>query len=71
MARFAANNPAKIAIVHADGASAAEYLRQRIRDRLGELDIPIVVAGAVITTHVGLGAIAVGVRRLEVERPVD
>ena len=71
VARFAANNPAKIAIVHADGASVAEYLRQRIRDRLGELDIPIVEAGAVITTHVGLGAIAVGVRRLEVERPVD
>jgi fatty acid-binding protein DegV len=71
VARFAANNPAKVAIAHADGIRAAQYLRQLLRSGLGELDIPIVEAGAVITTHVGLGAIAVGVRRLEVEGPVD
>ena len=71
VAGFAASNPAKVAIVHADGIRAAQYLQQLLRSGLGELDIPIVEAGAVITTHVGLGAIAVGVRRLEVKGPVD
>ena len=64
VARFAAGGPARFAIVHADGAEAAEYTRQRLRRLVGDQDIPIVEAGAVITTHVGLGTVAVGVHRV-------
>ncbi len=63
VARFAAEAPARVVIVHADGAQAAEYTRQHLRRLFAGLDIPIVAAGAVITTHVGLGTVAVGVRR--------
>jgi DegV family protein with EDD domain len=63
--RFASGNPARVAIVHVDSLEAARYVWQRLRLALGELDIPILEAGAVITTHVGLGAIAVGVQRIK------
>ncbi|HEY5529903.1 MAG TPA: DegV family protein [Thermoleophilia bacterium] len=66
VARFAAGAPVQVIIVHAGNLAAAEYARRRLRERLGDLDIPIVEAGAVITTHVGLGTIAIGVRRLEI-----
>ena len=65
VARFAAGEPARIAIVHADGLEAAEYTRERLRRLLGDQDIPIVDAGAVITTHVGLGTVSVGVQRIK------
>jgi DegV family protein with EDD domain len=68
VARFAADRRVRVAIAHADGVAAAEYVRQRLRQRLragfGEADIPVLQAGAVITTHVGLGAVAVAVQRL-------
>jgi DegV family protein with EDD domain len=64
VARFASDRPVRIAIAHADGSAAAQYLSQRLRDALGEVDISILEAGAVVTTHVGLGAIAVAVQRL-------
>jgi DegV family protein with EDD domain len=63
VARFAAGGPARLAIVHADGAQAAEYTRQHLRRLVGEQDIPILEAGAVITAHCGLGTVAVGVQR--------
>jgi fatty acid kinase fatty acid binding subunit len=69
VASFASGGPARIAIVHADGLAAAQYTRQRLGSALGDVDIPIVQAGPVITTHVGLGTIAVGVQRTKV--PVD
>jgi DegV family protein with EDD domain len=65
VARFAADAPVQVVIVHADDLAAAEYARRRLRERLGDLSIPIVEAGAVIAAHVGLGTIAVAVRRLE------
>jgi DegV family protein with EDD domain len=63
-ARFASGSPVRVAVVHADGLEAAQYVRQRLHSVLGELDIPILEAGAVITTHVGLGTVAVGVQRI-------
>lgn len=64
VARFAAGGPARLAICHADGLHDARYLQQRLRRFLGDLDIPILEAGAVITTHVGLGTVAVAVQRI-------
>lgn len=64
--RFAGDRPVRAAITHADGAAAAYYLWERLRAALGqEIDIPVVQAGAVITTHVGLGSVAVAVQRLD------
>jgi DegV family protein with EDD domain len=63
VARFAAGGPARVAIVHADGAQAAEYTRQHLRRLVGDQDFPILQAGAVITAHCGLGTVAVGVQR--------
>jgi fatty acid-binding protein DegV len=65
VARFASGSPVRVAIVHADGLEAAQYVWQRLHLVLGELDIPILEAGAVITTHVGLGTVAVGVQRIQ------
>jgi fatty acid-binding protein DegV len=65
VARFAGGGQARVAIVHADGAEAALYTQQRLTLLMGGLDIPILEAGAVITTHVGLGTVAVAVQRLE------
>jgi DegV family protein with EDD domain len=62
--RFASGGPVRVAIVHADGLEAARYMWQRLRSLLGNLDIPILPAGAVITTHVGLGTVAVAVQRV-------
>ncbi len=64
VARFAAGGPARLAICHADGLHDARYVQQRLKKHFGDLEIPIVEAGAVITTHVGLGTVAVGVRRI-------
>jgi DegV family protein with EDD domain len=71
VARFASGSPVRVAVVHADGLEAAQYVGQRLRSVLGELDIPILEAGAVITTHVGLGTIAVGVQRIKGPFPDD
>jgi DegV family protein with EDD domain len=66
--RFAAGNPARVAVVHADGVEAAQLVKARLTEALGDAlggqEIPIVPAGAVITTHVGLGTVAVAVQRL-------
>jgi DegV family protein with EDD domain len=64
VARFAAGGPARVAIAHADGPEAAQYLWYRLRLLLGDIDIPILEAGSVITAHVGLGAVAVAVQRI-------
>ncbi len=66
---FAAGHPVRAAVVHADGLEAAQTVRDRLTQALGDTlggnEIPIVPAGAVITTHVGLGTIAVAVQRLD------
>jgi DegV family protein with EDD domain len=62
--RYGKGHPVRVAVVHAHGAEAAKYVQQRLASSLGSPDIPVVPAGAVITTHVGLGTAAVGVQRL-------
>lgn len=64
VARFAGTGPARLAIAHADGLRHAQYLQQRLSKLHGDLDIPVMEAGAVITTHVGVGTVAVAVQRL-------
>jgi DegV family protein with EDD domain len=62
--RFAAGSLVRVAVVHADGIEAAEYTKLRLQLLFDGMDIPILEAGAVITTHVGLGTVAVGVQRI-------
>lgn len=69
--RYAAGSPVRLAISHANGPDDAAYLAERLRLLLGELDIPIVEAGAVITTHVGLGTVAVAAQRLTGTRETE
>lgn len=64
VARFAGAGAAEIAIAHADNEKAGLYLRDLIARTMGEQEIPVTQAGPVITSHVGLGAVAIGVRRL-------
>lgn len=68
VARYAAGSPIRVAIVHADGLDDAQFVQAQLLEPLAGLlrdpDIPILQAGAVITTHVGLGTVAVGVQRL-------
>jgi uncharacterized protein len=55
----------RYAIAHADSPAAVSYVLQLLHKRLGsELDIPMMECGAVLATHTGLGAIAIGVRRI-------
>ncbi len=63
VARFAPKGAVRAAIAHADGYDDALYLQERLRNALGDLDMPVLEAGAVITTHVGLGAVAIAVQR--------
>jgi uncharacterized protein len=65
-AEYAGSATVKLAIAHADSPAAVAYLLQQLRKRFGpDQDIPMMESGAVLSTHTGLGAIAVGVRRLE------
>lgn len=66
VACFAAGGPARLVISHADGLRDAYYVKQRLLKHLGDRDIPILESGAVITTHVGLGTVAVAVQRSNV-----
>ena len=64
-ADFAAGEEARIAIAHADSPAAVSYLLQQLRKRFGpDQEIPMMECGAVLSTHTGLGAMAVAVRRL-------
>ena len=63
--RYGKGRPVSVSLVHADGPEAAEYTRDRLVSALDLTDIPVIPAGAVITTHVGLGTVAVGVQRLQ------
>jgi DegV family protein with EDD domain len=65
VARYAAGSPVRVAIVHADGLEDAQFVQERIISLLGDANIPILQAGAVITTHVGLGTVAVAVQRFQ------
>jgi DegV family protein with EDD domain len=65
-ARFAGAGGGRAMVAHSGDRAAAEYVAAGLRQELGG-DVPIVVAGAVLTTHVGIGAVAAAVRR---SRPV-
>jgi uncharacterized protein len=60
--RFAAGAPARAMVVHSGDQAGAEFVAARLAEHLVG-DVPVVRAGAVLTTHVGVGAVAVAVRR--------
>jgi DegV family protein with EDD domain len=61
--RYADGRPARAMVVHSGDQAGAEFVAARLQDRLGG-DVPVVRAGAVLTTHVGLGCVTAAVRRL-------
>ena len=63
--RYADGAPARAMVVHTGDEPGAEFVAARLRERLGG-DVPVVRAGAVLTTHVGLGCVTAAVRRLPV-----
>lgn len=61
--RFADGAPARAMVVHSGDQAGADLVAARLRERL-RCDVPVVRAGAVLTTHVGLGSVTAAVRRL-------
>jgi DegV family protein with EDD domain len=61
--RYADGAPAKAMVVHSGDQAGAEFVAARLQERLGG-DVPVVRAGAVLTTHVGLGCVTAAVRRM-------
>ncbi|MCX6363148.1 MAG: DegV family EDD domain-containing protein [Actinobacteria bacterium] len=61
--RFAAGAPARAMVVHSGDQAGADFVAARLAERLGG-EVPVVRAGAVLTTHVGVGSVSVAVRRL-------
>jgi DegV family protein with EDD domain len=61
--RFAGGAPARAMVVHSGDQAGADFVAARLAERLGG-QVPVVRAGAVTTTHVGLGSVSVAVRRL-------
>ena len=62
--RFAGGAPVRLMITHTDAEEWVDYLRARLRERVGADDVPVVRSGAVLTAHVGLGSVSVAVRRV-------
>jgi fatty acid-binding protein DegV len=60
---FVAGAPARAMVVHSGDEAGADFVAARLREHLGG-DVPVVRAGAVLTTHVGLGSVSIAVRRL-------
>ena len=63
--KFAAGAPARAMVVHSGDQAGADFAAARLAEHLGG-EVPVVRAGAVLTTHVGLGSVSVAVRRLPV-----
>ncbi len=61
--RYAEGHPARAMVVHSGDEAGAAFVAARLREHLGG-DVPVVRAGAVLTTHVGLGCVTAAVRRL-------
>ncbi len=61
--RFAGGAPARAMVVHSGDEAGADFVAARLREHLGG-DVPVVRAGAVLTTHVGLGSVSIAIRRL-------
>jgi DegV family protein with EDD domain len=62
---WADGRPVRLMVTHASAVGAAEYVAERLCSRFGVTDIPIVDLTAVLACHVGPGAVAVAVRRME------
>ena len=60
--RFAGGRGGQAMVVHSGDEAAGGFVAARLREQLGT-DVPVLRAGAVLTTHVGLGTVAVAVRR--------
>ena len=63
-AQFADGAPARASVVHSGDRAGADFVAARLCERLG-CQVPVVRAGAVLTTHVGLGSVTAAVRRLD------
>ena len=61
--RYADGAPARAMVVHSGDQAGADFVAARLGERLGG-DVPVVRAGAVLTTHVGLGCVTAAVRRM-------
>ena len=61
--RFAGGEPARAMVVHTDRLDAAETVAESLCRRIDTSDVPVVYGGPVLTTHVGLGSVTIGVRR--------
>ena len=61
--RYVDGAPARAMVVHSGEQAGAEHVAARLAAGLG-CDVPVVRAGAVLTSHVGLGSVSVAVRRL-------
>ena len=62
---FAGDAPARAMVVHTDRDDDAGAVAESLRERLGLDEVPVVAGGPVIATHVGLGCVTVGIRRLD------
>jgi DegV family protein with EDD domain len=63
--RFAGGAPARAMVVHSGEEDGAARVAGGLARRLHVPVVPVVRAGAVLTTHVGMGSVSVAVRRLE------
>jgi len=61
--KFAAGAPSRAMVVHSGDQAGADFVAARLVEHLGR-EVPVVRAGAVLTTHVGVGSVSVAVRRL-------
>lgn len=64
VARFVGESPARCMVVHTGDEDGAAYVAGELRGRLGLAEVPIVRSGPVLTAHVGLDSVSVGVHRL-------
>ncbi|MEI6727732.1 MAG: DegV family protein, partial [Actinomycetes bacterium] len=61
--RFVGGASAAAMVVHSGDQAGADFVAARLAERLG-CEVPVVRAGAVLTTHVGIGSVTAAVRRL-------
>ena len=61
--RYADGGPARAMVVHSGDEPGAQFVAARLQEHLGG-EVPVVRAGAVLTTHVGLGCVTAAVRRV-------
>ncbi|MFH1176245.1 MAG: DegV family protein [Acidobacteriota bacterium] len=64
-ARYADGAQVRLLVAHANAIGAAEYVSERLSQRFGINDIPIVNLAAVLAAHTGPGAVGIAVRRLD------